>query len=207
MQWRWVQHTGANDLIVVFGGWALGPAPFAHLTGPYDVVLADDYRDLSEKLPDVEGYQSVTLVAFSFGVAAYGHWQQGQSDPFTRKVAINGTLIPIDRRCGIAPVVMQRTHDTLSHETFQVFLERCYNAPQSDTPIDVQARKQELRAVEARGPAPDVSFEPVWISNQDRIFLPTNQQRAWADQVGRVRHIDAPHVPFDRWSTWAEVLS
>jgi pimeloyl-[acyl-carrier protein] methyl ester esterase len=207
MQWRWVQHTGANDLIVVFGGWALGPAPFAHLTGPYDVVLADDYRDLSQKLPDVEGYQSVTLVAFSFGVAAYGHWQQGQPDPFSRKVAINGTLSPIDRRCGIAPVVMQRTIDTLSHEAFQIFLERCYNTPQSDTPLDVTTRKQELRAVESRGTAPDVSFDRVWISDQDRIFLPANQQRAWADQVERVQHIDAPHVPFKRWSTWAEVLA
>ncbi|SLN73506.1 hypothetical protein TRL7639_04432 [Falsiruegeria litorea R37] len=206
MQIDWLRNSGtADDVIVVFGGWALGPTPFTHLQGTQDVLFVQDYHNLDTPLPDLGGYQCATLIAYSFGVASYAHWQADHPDPFTRKVAINGTLAPVDRTTGIPPVAMAKTIETLSPKAYQLFLARCYGVGQETARIDVDARRDELLAIEARGTAPEVEFDRIWISTNDRIMPTTNQVRSWKAQSDRVAHIDGPHVPFARWSTWDEV--
>jgi pimeloyl-[acyl-carrier protein] methyl ester esterase len=206
VQQRWLKRqSGATELIVVFGGWAIGPAVFSHLTTSADLLYLSDYTSLEYDLPDFSAYQSRSLVAWSFGVASYGHWQQGRPDPFSRKVALNGSMAPADRQTGIAPKVLQKTIDTLSQDSFQVFLNRCFNAPQPHHPVDVPARRAELIAIQARGSAAtDLSWDRVWISGKDRIFSPANMKRAWP---GATLLPDAAHVPFSTWSSWDEVLA
>lgn len=207
MEWHWLQRTETDRLIVVFGGWALGAGPFLHLRTDANVLFAQDYRDLGCELPDeARDCSECHLVSFSFGVSAYAHWQKNRPDPFTLKVAVNGTLTPVDRRIGIAPVMMERTTNTLSQESFQQFLGRCHGGLQPQAQINVSARREELEAVAARGAAPTTRFDRIWISNQDRIFAPANQRRAWADQNGAIREIDAPHVPFDHWHMWEDLF-
>lgn len=206
MQVEWLRHSGtAEDVIVVFGGWALGPAPFANLQGEQDVLFVQDYRALDSSLPDLGGYRSATLIAYSFGVASYAHWQADQPDPFSRKVVINGTLTPVNRTTGIPPVAMTKTIETLSPKAYQLFLARCYGAARETAQIDTDARRDELLAIETRSDAPAVEFDHIWISTNDKIMPAANQMRGWQAQSDRVFQIDAPHVPFARWSTWDEV--
>lgn len=204
MEMCWLNQTGAAEAIVVFGGWAVGPEVFAHLEGGQDVLFVSDYRDLSFDLPDLSGYDSTSLLAWSFGVASYAHWQQGRADGFTRKVAVNGTLTPVDRTCGIPPVAMQKTIETLSPEAYQLFVSRVFGARQPKAEIEVEARRQELLAVQARGRAPDPGFDRVLISEKDKIFPVANMRRAW--EGCRTREISAAHMPFDRFSNWQEIL-
>lgn len=207
MQVEWLHHSGtADEVIVVFGGWALGIAPIAHLQGEQDVLFVQDYRDLDTSLPDLSGYRSATLIAYSFGVASYAHWQTNHPNAFTRKVAINGTLTPVNRATGIPPVAMRKTIETLSPKAYQLFLSRCYGAAQEEIQIDVVASKDELLAIEARGDAPLVTFDRIWVAAKDKIMPAANQLRGWQGQEGRIRQIDDPHVPFARWSTWNEVI-
>lgn len=207
MEWSWLQRTDSDRLLVVFGGWALGAEPFLHLKTDASVLFAQDYRDIDRDLPEEAlSYSEQWLAAFSFGVSSYAHWQTGRPDPFTRKVAINGTLTPVDRRGGIAPIMMERTTKTLSEDSYQQFLERCYGAPQAHQAIDVAARRAELEAVAARGAAPATRFDRICISTQDRIFSSANQRRAWAGSVERIRDIDTSHVPFDRWQRWEDLF-
>ncbi|NIZ59628.1 DUF452 domain-containing protein [Sedimentitalea sp. CY04] len=194
-----------EDAVVVFGGWAVGSQVFDHLTGPFDVLFASDYRDLDADLPDLSAYNRVSLVAWSFGVASYAHWQQGRDDPFARKVAVNGTLTPVNRRTGVPPVAMSKTIETLSEDAYLLFLERAFNAPQPKAGIDVAARQQELLAIEERGDAPDQCFDRVWVSADDKIFPAANQKRAWPQD--KIRLIDAPHTPFGQFETWQEILA
>ena len=205
MQQQWLKcQSGATELIVVFGGWAIGPSVFAHLTTDADILYLNEYSTLDYALPDLSAYKSRTLVAWSFGVASYGHWQQDHHDPFTRKIALNGSMSPVDRRTGIAPKIMQQTIDTLSQDSFQTFLNRCFNTPQPPHPIDVPARRAELIAIQARGSAnKKLSWDRVWISGQDRIFSAANMARAWPDATLLP---DAAHVPFSTWTSWHEVL-
>lgn len=190
---------------MVFGGWAVGPEVFAHLEGPQDILFASDYRDLNAELPDLSSYRRVSLLAWSFGVASYAHWQQGCPDPFARKVAVSGSLTPVNRLTGIPPVAMVKTVVSLSQVSFQHFLTRVFNAPQPDTPLDVAARRAELDAVAWRGDAPRAEFGRVLICGQDRIFPPGNLARAWAG--AEIRELKAPHAPFAQFATWEELLA
>ncbi|KIC07857.1 biotin synthase [Leisingera sp. ANG-M1] len=200
MEFRWLKQNQAAEAIVVFGGWAVGPEVFWHLDGPQDVLFASDYSSLDAELPDLSGYERVSLLAWSFGVAAYAHWQAGRYDPFTRKVAVNGSLQPVNRGAGIPPAIFRKTVETLSLEAYQGFLTRVFGSPQEAEPLDVEARRGELLAVERRGDAPQMRFDRIWISAQDKIFPPANLARAWAGQ--NVSQIDAAHAPFDRFKTW-----
>ena len=200
MQATWVSRNGTARLLVVFGGWAVGLDPFRHLARECDLLFLDDYRTLDWEPEGLEGYDERVLLAWSFGVAAYAHWSAGHGDPFTRKIAVNGTVSPVDRRAGIPPVIYRATHDGLSVDSYQDFLTRVYGAQQPPAEVDVAARRSELAAVEQRGAAEPVAFDRIWISGRDGIFPPANMNRAWAWQADVVRHLpDAPHVPFDRF--------
>ncbi|MVO15707.1 pimeloyl-ACP methyl esterase BioG family protein [Parasedimentitalea huanghaiensis] len=205
MDFRWLKREYEAEAIVVFGGWAVGSQVFDHLTGPYDVLFASDFRDLNADLPDLTAYDRINLVAWSFGVVAYAHWQQGRADPFGHKVAVNGTLTPVDRMTGVPPVAMSKTIETLSQETYQLFLARAFNKRQQNVPIDCVARREELCEIEARGDAQGIEFDLVWISDADKIFPTANQKRAWPD--GWSRQVSAPHAPFGHFSNWQELLS
>lgn len=212
MQARWIRQeqvpaglASRSKAVVVFGGWAVGPQVFAHLAGDQDVLFVDDYRNLDQDLPDLSTYVEVSLVAWSFGVASYAHWQQGRSDPFQRKIAVNGSLTPVSREFGIPPVAMRKTIESLSPEAYQLFLSRVFGARQPLGEIDVAARRAELEAVEARGAAPDPGFDRIWISTRDKIFPPANLARAWAGQD--LRQTPAPHMPFADFASWHEVLA
>lgn len=204
MQQRWLAKDKHPHVIIVFGGWAIGPASLRHLTGDYDVLYLDDYRDLNADL-DIDQYQHKTLVAFSFGVAASCHWLATNDQNFDRKIAINGTATPVDRRKGIPPVVFTKTHEGLTQDSYQAFLTHCFGSEQSVQDIDVDQRREELIAIEKRGVADLIQFDRILISSQDRIFPPHNLARAWAGQS--VETIDAPHVPFAQFKSWEEIVA
>lgn len=205
MQHQWLKRTPeASQVIVIFGGWAIGAEAFAHLKTTADILYVSDYRDLAADLPEVQHYETRVLVAWSFGVASYCHWQQGRVDIFDRKIALNGSMTPIDRLSGILPRNMQKTIDTLSFESFQIFLTRCYGQEQPHQPIDVSARKAELIAVQTRDYTNAAqNWDKIWISRHDKIFPLTNMQRAWPQ---RLNVLDGPHVPFAAWTSWDEVI-
>lgn len=97
MREEWISRTGAKRVLVVFGGWAIGPDPFVHLAQDCDLLFVSDYRELDWTPKGLDAYEERILLAWSFGVAGYAHWQDGRADPFTRKIAVNGTLTPADR--------------------------------------------------------------------------------------------------------------
>lgn len=206
MQHQWLKRgPNASQVIVIFGGWSIGAEAFAHLKTTTDILYISDYRDLAMDLPELHHYETRVLVAWSFGVASYCHWQQGRIDVFDLKIALNGSMTPIDRLSGIPPLIMQKTIDTLSNESFQVFLTRCYGKKQPHQPIDISARKAELIAVQSRdytGVA--LNWDKVWISCHDRVFPFVNMQRAWQEPINV---LDGPHVPFADWTSWEEVIA
>ncbi|MCZ4270865.1 pimeloyl-ACP methyl esterase BioG family protein [Maritalea porphyrae] len=204
MQFDWVKRDNNKDIIVVFGGWAVGFAPLAHLQGDVDVLFVSDFRDISADLPDLAQYENKSLVAFSFGVAAYAHWQAIHADPFSFKVAINGTVTPVDRQSGIPPVIMQKTIDALDPDSLQVFLMRCFGEKQPYLDADIAALKEELEIVQQRGAAPIVDFDKVIVSDKDRIFLSANLKRAYENKDFAT--VSGPHIPFGAWSRWEEVV-
>ncbi len=207
MNHRWIRRTdGAETVVIVFGGWAVGWAPFAHLEGPEDVLFVEDYRDLDHDLPDLSGYAQRWLLAYSLGVASFAHWVPDRALEFDRTLAVCGSLTPVDRRLGIPPQVYQATQDGLTQESFQAFLTLCFGTHQPKQQIDVKSRQDELAAIANRGLAPGYVFDQILIAERDRIWPASNLARAWVEQVEKVARIDAPHVLFDRWSRWKDLF-
>lgn len=202
MRIRWLHKGQQDQAIVIFGGWGVGCAPFEAFPYDRDVLFVEDYRDLDCELPDLSHYNSVDLVAWSFGIAAYGHWQQGRADPFSRKAALCGGFAPVDRKLGIPPLAFKRTVEGLSDGGFQQFLARVYGAEQPKAHPDLDALRQELIAVEKRGPAPEIDFDTVWLAERDQIFPIRNLTRAWESVASRI--VDAPHAPFATFTCWED---
>lgn len=203
MHHRWIQQKGGTKtVVIVFGGWAVGWAPFTHLAGPEDVLFVEDYRDLNHALPDLGGYDQRWLLAYSLGVASFGHWAKGRV--FDRAVAACGSLTPVDRRLGIPAQVYQATQDGLTEDSYQGFLALCHGHEVAEQEVDIPARQAELAAIADRGPAPVTQFDRVLIADKDRIWPKANLARAWDGQ--NVVHLDAPHVTFSGFQTWRDLF-
>ncbi|KAJ57082.1 hypothetical protein ACMU_00905 [Actibacterium mucosum KCTC 23349] len=203
MGWRWLTQNGAARVVVVFGGWGFGAAPFAGMTGDADVLFSDDLADLPPALPDL-GARRVDAVGWSFGVATMGHWCAANDADFTTRTAICGSLTPVDRRTGIPPRVFALTRDSLTPASFARFARRCVDEPADLPGVDVDRLREDLNAVQSRGAAPDPGFDRAWVATRDAIFPPANLARAWA--ACDVQQVDAPHMPFGALNSWDKVL-
>lgn len=205
MRSQWLQRNGAEDLIVIFAGWALGAAPFAHLGGSADVLLLSDYRTLDFDAEPLAPYARRSLIGYSFGVAAAGHALASTELKFDRKVAVCGSLHPSDERFGIPPERVRQTAGNLSETSLRQFARRAGSpAPEAS---DIPALRDELLAVIARGPAPDPGFDRLWLARADRIFPPENLEAAWCDQTDRVRWLETGHNPFTAFTDWRDLLA
>ncbi|MBO9433112.1 DUF452 family protein [Ruegeria sp. R13_0] len=206
MRHRWLARSDSTDLILVFGGWALGSAPFSCLTGGDNVLFVEDYTGLDDPLPDLSRFDRVDLLAFSFGVASAAHWLNQTGMRPDRLVAVSGTLNPASAEHGIAPDLIRATADQLSQTSFAKFCRRA--GVSGEVPeLDIPSARAELHAVIDRGPAEDPGFDRIWIPTRDRI-VPTNaQQAAWASRADSIRTVEGPHVPFRARQSWAEWLA
>ena len=207
MRVAWIRKSeGADAVVVIFGGWAVGPQVWLTLQSAADLLFVSDYRSLDAALPELGHYTRRSLIAWSFGVANYAQWQVGRRDVFQHKVALCGSMTPVDRLAGIAPERVKLTADRLSQASFASFLTRCFGAEQPPQPIDIAARRAELLAIAARDYTAQVIWDRVWIARQDQIFPLANLQRAWAGNTA-LRLIDAPHAPFAQWARLDQVLA
>ena len=205
MKSQWLQQNGADELIVVVGGWALGAAPFAHLSGSADVLLLSDYRTLDFDLETFAPYARRSLIAYSFGVAGAGHALASTELKFDHNVAVCGSLHPSDERFGIPPERVRQTAENLSETSLRQFARRAGSpAPEAS---DIPALRDELLAVIARGSAPDPGFDRLWLARADRIFPPENLEAAWRDQTDRVRWLATGHNPFAAFTDWRDLLA
>lgn len=224
MQFKWLKQCEKNhSVIVIFSGWGFTAEVYKHLLevdDNYDVIFVNDYRNLHISLPDLQHYQQRYLLAWSFGVASYSAWQQlqkGQNEipSFDRMIAINGTMQAVDRFHGIPEVVMQKTINTLSLESFKVFAKRCFVSSHipDDLRINVPERAQELQCILQRQHPEILNWDQVWIAKQDKIFPTKNLERAWhaynqsAAKPVIIHFCDAPHAPFHLWSSWDDIIN
>lgn len=207
MNHRWLSQTGASRLILAFGGWGLGTAPFEVLSGRADVLAIDSYGNLDMTAEGPDGYTHVSLLAYSFGVASAAHWLARTGFRPDRMVAVNGTLFPSDPTYGIAPDVVEATAKGLTPDSFARFCRRAGHRG-ALPPIDIPTAQAELLAIADRGPAPDPGFDLVWIATRDRIVPTAAQRAAWAGYAGEVRNLpNGAHQPFAAGQTWQEWLT
>lgn len=204
MRAEWLSRTGRGELLLVLGGWAVGAEPFRHLETAADVLVLSDYRALDWHDAVTTGYDRVTLVAHSFGVAAAGTVLPQLARPPAQLHAFCGSPFPCDAHRGIAPGVLHATAAGLSEASLARFARRA-GAPVPAP--DIAALREELVAVAARPPAPVPAFDRITLARRDRIFAPETLALAWADQADRLCWTETGHNPFAGWRHWTEALT
>jgi len=204
MQCKFIDKENNRRLIVVFAGWAMDSAPFAGLHRPgYDIMVVWDYRDFLLDWSCVAPYDEICVVAWSLGVYAAAVACASIAARVTLRLAVNGTLSPVDALKGIPPKVFRGTLNGLDERNLVKFYRRvagsrdayrrfAENMPQRS----VEELKIELEGFLPRdffAPELDTRFDRAIISRDDAIFPVASQWRAW-EGTPRVM-VDGAHLP------------
>ena len=205
MKQHFLIKNGNKHLLLFFAGWGMDENPFRQIH-PIDCdwMICYDYRSLEFDETLVEEYTHITLVAWSMGV-----WAASQINklyptlPISQRIAINGTLFPIDETKGITPAVFEGTLQGLNEQTLQKFQRRMclssddFKAFKNVVPQrPLKELKEELASIKKQtlflSPATDL-WDIAFIGEKDRIFLPQNQKEAWYLQSDFTKEVEAAH--------------
>ncbi len=200
------RHKTGRRLILIFAGWAMDWRPFRHLHAHgYDIAVVWDYRELTcNWSPLVEAYDEICVTAWSFGVFAASVTMHELLPRVTKRIAVNGTLTPIDAARGIHPEIFRATLAGMSPNNLRRFYRSMFvgkdeydvfraNAPHRD----IEDAIAELADFEMHATfhAPQVDeWDLAVISEHDRIFVPSAQECAWRG-VAAIRRMNAGHMP------------
>lgn len=194
-----------EQLVLFFAGWGMDETPFRQIpTENYDCMICYDYRSLEFDDTLLKGYLHITLVAWSMGVwAASQVMKSHPSLPISQRIAVNGTLFPIDESKGILPAIFYGTLQGWSEQTLQKFQRRMCGSAHEYRSFQVVAPqrpaeelKEELEAIREQASSLPAVTDP-WhiaiIGRDDRIFLPQNQRESWSDAAHSIKEVEAAH--------------
>jgi biotin synthesis protein BioG len=219
MKQMWLTQGKNENLLIFCNGWGMDQKPFSHLKSlEYDVLTLFDYRNLSLPLSITEfqkRYNTLTLVSWSMGVWVGQTLFQESAGLFKRKVAINGTLCPIDDIYGI-PVdnyeAVSQGFDLSSQTQFYKRMCRdkstCVHFLQHQPDRSTVSQAEELVALQQSCyniPAKESIYDDIIVARSDYIMPTKNQLRFWG--TGAVRIVDGYHYVFTRFSTWDEIVA
>ena len=207
MKQAFIGEPGENDrLILIFAGWGVDCNLFSdlHFAG-YDVMALWGYADDDFDESFLSEYSEIYLFAWSFGVyVASSMMDRLARFPLMLRVAINGTVTPVDDLTGIPDAIFQGTLEGLDERNLAKFYRRMCGTQQDYKSFmakmphrEIDDLRLELRRIfeMSRGSEVDVScWARAVIAADDRIFPPANLSRAW-QSLPRVREIAGGHLP------------
>lgn len=207
--------------------------PFRTLRGgPYDLCVYFDYRNLEAALrestcgEDVSSetvrranletlvqYDSIAIVAWSFGCAVAAHFMEAMDWPVSDALAINGTVVPEHEEWGIPAQWLDATAETLLQGGWPKFVRRMcpdkvgrHHFQKHVPQRDLTGALSELEVLRGLLPPRTSRFRRAIVGLKDRIIRPENQTRCWQEFDVPTQTLDAPHYPFHLWPSWDDVL-
>ena len=195
MDCSFLVREGHSRLVLFFSGWGGEECLFfRYRPADADFLLCYDYRSLDFDFRLLEGYREIRLVAWSMGVWSAGIVLQDACLPFSAKIALNGTLRPVDDAYGIPKAVFHGTLERFDAIVLAKFrrrmcgdagnVKRFLSCRPSRPPCELLEELSALgREVEAR-PDPSFVWTHAWVGAKDKIFPPANQRAFWAGQAG-----------------------
>lgn len=207
MKQEFTSFENNNSLIIIFAGWGMSADPFRQLRiEGCDIMTVWDYSVVNFDTTPLARYDDLYIFAWSFGVfMAQSVIKQYKIKP-TLKIAVNGSLHPIDDLLGIPEDIFQGTLDRLDSRNLEKFYRRMcdsretYENFRSHMPQrDIEDLRNELLSISTlyRSDASAYghsTWDRVIIAENDRIFPPDNLRREW-DGHNRIRTIASGHMP------------
>ena len=122
MKLEFTVKQGNKKLILIFAGWGMDSNPFRDIRlDGHDIAVVWDYRDMTLDITPFAVYSDIYLFAWSFGVFTAARAIAETSLNPTVKIAVNGSLNPIDDREGIPVAIFRGTLDNLSPRNLDKF--------------------------------------------------------------------------------------
>lgn len=216
----WLNNQNNEKLIVFFVGWSFDEKPFKFLNcNNYDVLFIYDYNDFSipEDLKNLKAYKHKSLITWSMGVFVANLFKNLFSD-FEYKIAINGTISPVDNEFGIPTKMFELT---LKHAKVGLEGKFYKNVFQSEEEFQRYEKTQVERTIENRVSElenlyaeikthKDIDGQNFYdfaiVSDFDKIIPPKNQITSHNKNGVRVLNLPYGHFPFYHYSNWEEIL-
>lgn len=188
------EKKNGGNLLVFFGGFACddGLLKIIRLPKNCDILMFCDYRGLDSEInPDTifEGYSHIGVVAWSFGLGVAEQFKRLMSAANV-KVAMCTSPYPIDAERGISRELFDRTLENLDEAGLAKFFRRVCGVSDLFKPSKKMRSAEEFRhELTFLGELLDgKTFDKnVWdfvlAGRQDKIFVPQNMSRAWAEKV------------------------
>lgn len=192
----------------------MDPVPFQIVrTSGHDLLMFYDYREMDRRrIGDMipAGYRHLYLLAWSMGVWVAGFLLGPFRDRFASAVAVNGTITPIDDRCGIGAKAYEDMLSGFSAKTLETFYQNMFTDRRDAgkffrhrprRPADTILNELVLlrNSFLEHGPAEDIFTRKI-VGSRDRIFTARCQVRAWGR--GNCTVLPLPHFPFYALPDW-----
>ena len=203
MKYKWLNRENNDKVILFFNGWGMDETVVNHLKyEDYDILMFYDYNsletDFNFKLFDT--YHQKYLIAWSMGVMTATQFDIN----YDKKIAINGTLKPIDDKYGIPTRIYNLTLKGFSPKGAELFIKNMYkeeeNIPHPTREFENQ--KSELEALTHYNANPNFKYDKVILSTEDKIIPTKNQVAFW----GIEPNMESGHSPFYHFEKWSDML-
>lgn len=209
-----------KNLIVFFAGWSFDEKPFGKLVcDGFDILFIYDYNELNlpKELENLQNYEHKYLLAWSMGVFVAYEFRKLFED-FDYKIAINGTITPVDNEFGI-PVKMFEL--TLKHAATGLagkFYQNVFKNSEefemySKTPVQrtIENRVSELgnlyNIIKMKDYKKAESFyDCAIVSDFDKIIPPKNQIASHQKNNEPIITLPFGHFPFYNFTSWSEII-
>ena len=203
MKYKWLNKDNKIKLIVFFNGWGMDESVVSRLDAEdYDILMFYDYNTLKTDFDFelIKKYFETNLIAWSMGVMTATLFDI----KYNKKVAINGTLKPIDDNFGIPEKIYSMTLNGLTPEGIKKFIANMYL--KSDILPKVkrsfEEQKSELAALRNYESNYNFKYDKVFLYFYDKIIPVKNQAAFWKIEP----NIKAGHAPFNLFTKWSELL-
>lgn len=201
MNYRFIHTESSSRLLIIFAGWGMDSEVFSDIRRPgYDIMVVWDYRSFYIDWSCTSSYSEICILAWSMGVYAASQSIQAIDKKITKKIAVCGTLKPIDDKYGIPEAIFNGTMQGLNPQNLRKFYRRmCANTndfarfSQHLPSRQVDELKEELQAISDSQilHTPSHSrWDLAIIGREDRIFPPHNQKAAWLELGVAVEQYD-----------------
>lgn len=210
-----------KNLIVLFLGWSFdeNPVKFLDCNG-YDIIVVYDYNDISipKELTGFTGYEKKILISWSMGVFT-AYLLKDLFKDFDYKLAINGTVTPVDNEYGIPVKLFELT---LKHAASGLglggkFYKNVFQTEEEfqkyiKTPVKrtVENRVSELEKLYNLIKNTNITYEKFYdraiVCEFDKIIPPKNQTASHEKNNVPVVKLPYGHGPLYNFESWDEII-
>jgi biotin synthesis protein BioG len=221
MNTYWLNKANNDNLIVFFAGWSFDYNPFLNLdTTNNDVLMIYDYNEIEtpQIFNELDNYKCKTLITWSMGVFV-GFLLKDLFIDFDKKIAINGTITPVDDEFGIPRKMFELT---LKHSKKGLEGKFYQNIFKTEEEYKKYETCQVQRSIENRvselenlyslikiknGIDYEKFYDFALVSEFDKIIPPKNQLASHNKNSVPTVILPYGHSPFFNFSSWDEIAN